>query len=383
MKNYLNNEILNKSMQSLKFKDKVKKKVKEFLAVTLISSSILVSNVSCDNKEEGIYGDNPIVDLEQTDKDTTNVNDKDSVVNDKDNLTDNENSDLDLTDEDELLNDEETDEEVDDINCVFEEPDEEILSNENTGTKYIISSEAIVKEYEKDCFNYIKLAKLLAEHCESASEIDISTPSGKCYVHSSLNGNFPVQATSSCSAKLSLNTAEGSIKVGIHKTDPDIFYGRLKGLNQYLIYFYAIHKKINPEDIRFIVSYPKDNIDEKYLISNYNNKFEFNGVPYKMLNESINLHEMEFINELNNKNTRHRLYQSNFYPLVNSIFFTLDLLKCPMEEDTKASLAVLAFTADPYIVENEPKYQKFENGECDEYFDKITEEYIREVECNN
>ena len=223
---------------------------------------------------------------------------------------------------------------------------------------------------------------MLAEHCESVDEIDLYGAGGKCYVHSSLNGNVPVQATSSCSAKLFLNTAEGSIKVGIHKTDPDIFYNRLKILNQRLIYFYIMHEKINPEDIRFIVSYPKDNIDEKYLIPNYNNSFEFNEVPYKMLNESINLHEMEFINELNNKHTRHRLYQSNFYPLVNSIFFTLDLLKCPMGEDTKASVAVLAFTADPYIVENEPKYQKFKNGECDEYFDKITEEYIREVECN-
>jgi len=369
-------------MQSLKFKDKVKKKVKEFLAVTLISSSILVSNVSCDNKEKDIYGDHPIVDVEQTDKDTTNVNDKDSVVNDKDNLTDNENSDLDLIDEDELLNDEETDEEVEDDYCVFEEPDEEILSNENTGTKYIVSSEAIRKEYEKDCFNYIKLAKLLAEHCESASEIDLATPSGKCYVPYYLTGNKPHQATSSCVSKLYLETAEGSIKVGIHKTDPDLFYGRLKGLNQYLIYFYIMHEKINSEDIRFIVSYPKDNLDEKDLIPNYNNSFEFNEVPYKMLNESINLHEMEFTNTLNDKHTRHRLYQSNFYPLVNSIFFTLDLLKCPMGEDTKASLAVLAFTSDPYIVENEPKYQKFKNGECDEYFDKITEEYIREIECN-
>jgi hypothetical protein len=378
-------------MKTLKFKDKVKKKCKEFLAVTLISSSLLLTNTGCDNKEEDIYGDSPIVDIEQNDKDTNSniVNDKDTIINDKDNVSDDkeiedkEENDEDLENDLSLDSDDET-EDVDDTNCVFEEPDEEILSNENTGTKYIVSSEAIKKEYEKDCFNYIKLAKLLAEHCGSLDEIDISTPSGKCYVPYYLTGNKPHQATSSCVSKLFLETAEGSIKEGIHKTDPDLFYGRLKALNRRLIYSYIIHEKINSEDIRNVVTYPYDNIDEKYLIPNFNNSFEFNGVPYKMLNEHLDvLHEMEFINELNNKHTRYKFSMLWFYPLVNSVFFTLDLMKCPIEEGKEASIAVLAFSTDPYIVENDPKYQKFEKGECDEYFDKITEEYIREVECNN
>ena len=61
-------------MQSLKFKDKVKKKCKEFLAVTLISSSILVSNVGCDNGDDGsVYGNSDYV---VVDNDTTEKPDK-------------------------------------------------------------------------------------------------------------------------------------------------------------------------------------------------------------------------------------------------------------------------------------------------------------------
>lgn len=367
-------------MQSLKFKDKVKKKVKEFLAVTLISSSILVSNVSCDNKEEGIYGDNPIVDLEQTDKDTTNVNDKDSVVNDKDNLTDDENSDLDLMDEDELLNDEETDEDVDDEN---EEkiPDEDSLPI-NTGSKYVPSSDEIEKEYEKDCFDYVKLAKLIGAYCETVDKIDVQNPGGKCTIPYYMMTDPSFQATCSCNLKKKITNLENAIRGGAHKVNREIFNDNVILLNKQLVYSYIIHKYLKEEDIRKIVTYPYDNIDEKHLIPNYNNSFEFNGVPYKMLNEHLDvLHEMEFINELNNKHTRYKFATNWLYPLDNFSFFTLDLMKCPIE-DKEASLAVLGFLPNNSIVTNDPKYQKHINGECDEYYMERTQELIDEIEGN-
>jgi hypothetical protein len=370
-------------MQSLKFKDKVKKKVKEFLAVTLISSSILVSNVSCDNKEEDIYGDHPIVDVEQTDKDTTNVNDKDVlpvIDNDKDNLIDDENSDLDLTDEDELLNDEETDEDVDDEN-EEEIPDEDPLPI-NTGSKYVPSSDEIEKEYEKDCFDYVKLAKLIGAYCESSDKIDIETPSGKCYVPFYMTGNSPFQGTSSCKVHILFLGIEGSIKQGSYKPNREIFNNKVILLNKYLVYSYIMHKYLKEEDIRKVITYPYDNMDEKHLIPNYNNSFEYNEVPYKMLNEHLDvLHEMEFINELNNKHTRYKFSTLWLYNLNGFPFVPLDLMKCPIE-DKEASLAVLGFLPNNSIVTNDPKYQKHINGECDEYYMERTQELIDEIEGN-
>ena len=366
-------------MQNLKFKDKVKKKCKEFLAVTLISSSLLF--VSCDNKEDNIYGNSDYVVVDNDDnKNDTDKNDTKPVNDEKSEEHDEGNElDEDLYDGDEDL----IDEEISDDNCVFEESDEEILSNENTGTKYIVSSEAIVKEYEKDCFNYIKLAKLMSEHCESADKIDIETPSGKCYVPSYLTGNFPVQATSSCIIKLFLDTAEGSIKVGLHRSDPDLFYGRLDLLKTRLLYSYIVHEHVNAEDIRKIITYPYDNMEEKYLIPNYKNSFEYEGVPYKMLNEHLDvLHEMEFINTLNNTHRRYKFSMLWLYHLHHFPFFTLDLMKCPMNNEKEASIAVLGFLPNHDIIENELKYQDFMNGKCDEYFDKITEDFIRKVECD-
>lgn len=370
-------------MQTLKFKDKVKKKVKEFLAVTLISSSILVSNVSCDNKEKDIYGDHPIVDVEQTDKDTTNVNDKDVlpvIDNDKDNLIDDENSDLDLTDEDELLNDEETDEDVDDEN-EEEIPEEDPLPI-NTGSKYIPSSDEIEKEYKKDCFDYVKLSKLIGAYCETVDKIDVQNPGGKCTIPYYMMTDPSFQATCPCNLKKKIINLENAIRGGAHKVNREIFNDNVILLNKYLVYSYIMHKYLKEEDIRKVITYPYDNMDEKHLIPNYNNKFEYNEVPYRMLNEHLDVvHEMEFINELNNKHTRHRLYPQILIYLDSFPFFVLDLMKCPIE-DKEASLAVLGFLPNNSIVTNDQKYQKYINGECDEYYMERTQELIDEIEGN-
>ncbi len=364
-------------MQTFKFKDKVKKKVKEFLAVTLISSSILVSNVSCDNKEDNIYGDNPIVDLEQTDKDTTNVNDKDSVVNDKDNLTDDENSDSDLTDEDELLNDEETDEDVDDEN-EEEIPEEDPLPI-NTGSKYVPSSDEIEKELENDCFDFVKLAKLIGAYCESSNKIDIETPSGKCYVPYYLISSG-VKATPPCIFKTYLKDIEAVIKLGYHESAPDLFQGKIDVINIHLMHYYLSHKYVSEENIRKVVAYSHDDVSEEYKIPDFVNSFEFGESSYKMLNEHVEvLHEVEFINVDSNYHTRIRLYSNYLESLELYNFVVLDLLKCPELESKELSLAVLGFIGPKNIVNNDSKYQKHVKGECEEYRKEITDKFIKEV----
>ncbi len=460
------------SLKSFKFKN-ITKKCKDFLAITLISSSILVS---CNPKQDdSIYGkgsdfdfnsvtDNDVVndkdvlnDTEVTDKETTDMETIDNELTDNE-LIDNEVSDMDVIDnelidneltdyditDNEVIDDETTDTEIFDLdtididvndieiidnevtdietsdidsidvdvtdneiadediftdNAVIDEdiliepdeetdnyvtPDEDIpTTNINTRDKYIVSSVEIEQEYQKDCFDYTVLAKLIGAHCQSADKIDLETVSGKCYVPYYMTGNAPIQATSSCYIKLLMDGVEGSIAQGLYETNPDAFHNKVILLNKYLVYSYLIHENVSDENIRNIVTYPHDNMDEQYLIPNYFNSFEYGGVPYSMLNEHLDvLHEMEFINGTSGNHTRYRLYPSQLKDLGNTSFFVLDLLKCPQEVNNEAAVAKLGFLSSKGIVENDPKYLKFINGECDAYYDEKTQELIDEIKGN-
>jgi len=372
-------------MQTLKFKDKVKKKVKEFLAVTLISSSILVSNVGCDNGDDGsVYGnsDYVVVDndtTEKPDKNDTKPVDDEKQDEEKEQDNDVKELDADIIDIDEEIHDEEGDE--DEFQDEEEIPEEDPLPI-NTGSKYVPSSDEIEKEYEKDCFDYVKLAKLIGAYCETVDKIDVQNPGGKCTIPYYMMTDPSFQATCPCNLKKKIINLENAIRGGAHKVNREIFNDNVILLNKYLVYSYIMHKYLKEEDIRKVITYPYDNIDEKHLIPNYNNKFEYNEVPYRMLNEHLDVvHEMEFINELNNKHTRHRLYPQILIYLDSFPFFVLDLMKCPIE-DKEASLAVLGFLPNNSIVTNDQKYQKHINGECDEYYMERTQELIDEIEGN-
>jgi hypothetical protein len=368
-------------MQTLKFKDKVKKKVKEFLAVTLISSSILVSNVGCDNGDDGsVYGNSDYV---VVDNDTTEKPDKNDTKPVDDEKQDEEEEDNDLIDDgdfdnDILTNDEEQDEVDDEI-----EDEDVVPTNVNTGDKYVVSSIEIEEEYKKDCFDYIKLAKLIAEHCQSASEIDVSTPSGKCHVPSYMTGNAQVQATTSCNVYLFMKSIDNLIKNGYVETNPDAFYGKVWGLNHYLIYSYLIQKNYVQENLRNIVTYPQDEVSDEYLFSDYQNGLDFGLVSYRMLNEHTqDLLEMEFISNSTDKHTRIRMYPAQLEELGRYSFFVLDLLKCPELDGNEISLGKFLFLPEDTIIENDPKYKRFIDGECDAYYDQITQEYIDELKGN-
>jgi len=356
----------------------------------LVFVILLTAGTSCSGKDDSIYGNDSDHYKEQTDTDKTeaNQNDKDEIKNDEDRVTD-EKQDLDSVDKD-IIDENIEDNEINDLD--FEENDEEIdnvpdedtipITNINTGTKYIVYSEDIANEYQKNCFDYVKLARLISVHCETPDKIDLETPSGKCYVPYYMTGNAPKQATSSCAINIKLDGIEGSIKQGIHESNPEAFSNKVTLLIKNLMYLYLTHEYVLDENIRQIATYPYDGMSEQYKIPEYVNNFEFGGVPYKMLNEHLEvLHEMEFINTNNNVHTRFRLYPNNFKELGNYPFFVLDLLKCPELDKKELSLAVLGFLPNKNY-ENDTKYLKYLNGECDSVYEQRTQELINEIEGN-
>lgn len=365
-------------MQTLKFKDKVKKKCKEFLAITLLSSSLLFS--SCDNKDDSIYGNSDYVAIDNDNQNNNEKNDDNNKVpvNDE-NREENENE-KENEEHDEEIND--LDEEIPDE---FEEVDEDIEIPEeepppiNTGSKYIPSSDEIEKELENDCFNFVKLAKLIGQYCESSDKIDLETPSGKCYVPYYLMGNRPVKATPSCIFKNHLKDIEDVIKLGYHESAPDLFQGKIDVINIHLMHYYLSQKYILDENIRKVVAYSQDNIPEKYNIPNFANSFEFGGRSYDILNEHSNLAEMNFINSNLNHTINIRLYVNFLEYLEINRFIVLDILKCPEFQNKELTLAVLGFIGPNSIINNDSKYKKYVNGECDEYYEEIKKDFIKEV----
>jgi hypothetical protein len=375
-------------MQTLKFKDKVKKKCKEFLAVTLISSSLLLVNTGCDNKDDSIYGNSDYVVVDKDTENEKNDDDKKVPVNDEVNeeREDEEKQDEDLIEIDEEINDEFENDEDNIFKPDEENLDEDVIPDEeerlcvNTGTKYIVNCEALREAYEDECLDFIVVGKLLAENCKLSSEIDLETEGGKCYVPSYITGNAPVQGTNACLAHLLMKTIKLRIEQNFHVNDPEAYQNQINTTTKLFLYSYLAQKYVRDEDIFFIVTYPSDNVNEKYLIPGYVNSFDYGGRNYKMLNEHVDvLHEMEFINIDSSYKTRLRMYMGDLYHLEKFPFFTLDLMKCPMEENNEASIAVLGFVENRQLIENDPKYKKHFNGGCDNYYKQKADEFVKVV----